>query len=360
MKMKIKIPVILFLSMFLAAFSAGCSDWTEQESLGIEYPSVEDTDSPAYQEYLANLRKYKQTYHPLMIGLFDNSAKTFRSRAERIKAVPDKVDIISLMYPDNLADLELQDIASVRKDKGTKVIYTIALADFQKYIEDTNFDIENENMAGLGDPSYIPKPLMNPTVEVTGYMDTHLALLDKYGYDGFILYYAGKATHFMNDNEIAEMQAMQDLIFGKAVQTMKAHPGKTYILEGKPQNVLDRSILLNFDYLLIRTQYLNSIYETTAITGELALSSDIPTNNILVGACASYTDKDGNEWGMIYGKEGSKQNAIVETAYWVTEADTFTKAGMAVYMVNRDYFNPDLDYKHVREAIDIMNPSPKK
>lgn len=358
MKIMIKTPIILFLSIVLAAFFAACSDWTKQEPLDIEYPSIEDANSPVYQEYLANVRKYKQTYHPLMIGLFDNSDKSFRSRAARVKAVPDKVDIVSLMYPDDLADIELQDMSSIRKDKGTKVIYTIALADFQKYVEDTNFDIENENLAGSADPSYVPKPLMDLTAEVSKYMDTHLALLDKYEYDGFILYYDGKATHFMKDVEIAEMQAMQNLVFGKALATMSAHPGKTYILEGRPQNVIDKSILLNFNYFLIRTQYLKSIYETTVLTRELLEYTDVPSNNILVGACADNVDKDGNEWGSVYGTDGSRQNAIVETAYWVKTADAFTKAGMAVYQINRDYYNPDLDYKHVREAIDIMNPSP--
>lgn len=357
MKIKIRIT-ILFLSIVLTAFFAACDDWTEQESLKIEYPSVEDANPLSYQEYLANLRNYKQTYHPLMVGIFDNSDKTFRSQATRIKAVPDKVDIVSLMYGDDLEDTELEDIESVRKEKGTRIIYSIAFEDFRKYIVDTNFDIENENLAGMGDPSYVPKPLLDLTAEISKYMDTQLALLDKYGYDGFILYYDGKATHFMKDDEIAEMQAMQNLIFSKALATISAHPGKTYILEGKPQNVLDKSILLNFDYFLIRTQYSESIREVTLLTRELLEYTDVPSHNILVGAYADYVDEDANSWGMIYGADGSEQSAVVETAYWVKVPDAFTKSGMAVYMINRDYYNPDLDYKHVREAIEIMNPSP--
>ncbi|MDR1719934.1 MAG: glycoside hydrolase family 18 [Dysgonamonadaceae bacterium] len=354
-----KTTIFLFLSVALTAFFTACSDWTTQEPLDIVNPSIEDANSPAYLEYLANVRKYKQTYHPLMIGIFDNSDKTFQSRATRIKAVPDKVDIVSLMYPDDLAEIELEDIASIRKDKGTKIIYTIAYEDLRQYVETTNFDIEVENALGQADPNYVPKPLLSLATEASKFMDAQLALIDKYEYDGFILHYTGSATHFLKDDEIAEMQAIQDIVFGKALATMNTHPDKTYILEGRPQNVLDKSILPHFDSFLIRTQYLGGISDFTLLVKQTLLDPKVPSNSILVCASAIHTDENDYSWGEITGADGSlKQNAIVETAYWVKTTDTFTKAGMAVYLINRDYFNPDLDYKHVREAIEIMNPSP--
>ena len=329
------------------------------EPLVIENPSIEDANPLSYQEYLANLRSYKQTYHPLLIGIFDNSGKKFESRATRTIAVPDKVDIVSLMFPDDLEDIELTDIASIRKNKGTRVIYTIAYEDLRQSIESTNFDIEMENLAGQADPAYVPKPLLDLTAGVSDFMDTQLALLDKYEYDGFILHYDGKATYFMKDSEIEEMRAMQNLIFGKTLTVMNAHPGKTYILEGKPQNVLDKSILLKFDHFLFRTQYSGGITDFTTLVKQALLDPDVPSYNILVGAFPIYMDKNDYSWGEIVGADGSKQNAIIETAYWVKTADTFTKAGMAVYLINKDYFNPDLDYKNVREAVEIMNPSPE-
>jgi hypothetical protein len=350
--MKIK---ILFLSIVLSGFLAACSDWTVPEALNIEYPSIEDANPLSYQEYLANLRRYKQSYHPLMIGIFDNSDKTFKSRATRTIALPDKVDIVSLMYPDDLADIELGDIESIRKDKGTRVIYTIAYEELRNSIELENFAIEMENMV-----SDTPKPLRDLVAETTAFMDTQLALLDKYGYDGFILRYDGKASHFMKDDEIAEMKAMQDLIFGKALAAISTHPGKTYILEGRPQNVLDKSILSNFNHLLIRTQYLGGISDFTLLVKQSLFDPGVPSTNILVGASAIYTDENDYSWGELTGADGSlKQNAIVETAHWVKTVDTFTKAGMAVYRINRDYYNPDQDYKNVRQAIEVMNPSPK-
>lgn len=352
--MKIKTIIVQFLSIALVGFLAACSDWTEQEPLSIINPSIEEANSLAYQEYLSNLRIYKQTYHPLMVGIFDNSDKSFKSRATRIKALPDKVDIVSLMYPDSLTDVELDDISSVRKEKGTRVIYTIAYEDLRKSIELENFDIEIENL--LLD---VPKPLRDLTAETAVFLDEQLALLNKYDYDGFILHYIGASTHFMKDSEITEMKALQDIIFGKVLTAINAHPGKTYILEGRPQGVLDKSVLMNFNHILISTQYLGGVSDFTLLVKQSLFDPDVPSNSILVGASPKYTDENEYSWGEITGADGSlKQNAIIETAYWVKMPDTFTKAGMVVYLINKDYYNPDLDYKHVRAAIEVMNPSP--
>jgi hypothetical protein len=361
--MKIK-AIILFLSIALTGFFVACSDWTKQESMEIENPSIEDVNPLSYQQYLDNLRNYKQTYHPLLIGIFDNSDKTFKSRAGRTIALPDKVDVVSLMYPDDLADIELEDMSSIQEKKGTKVIYTIAYEALRKSVELRNFDIEIENLKGKADAeangtSFVPIPLLDITVEATGFMDIQLALLDKYEYDGFILQYDGKATHFMKDKEIEDMQTLQNIIFGKTIASMNAHPGKLFILEGRPQNVLNKSILLQFNNILFSTGFVTGITDVTLLVKQALLDPAVPSNNILVCASPYYKDENEYEWGSIVGADGSQQSAIVEMALWVKTPDVFTKAGVAVNLINQDYFNPDLDYKNVREAIEIMNPSPK-
>ena len=50
-----------------------------------------------------------------------------------------------------------------------------------------------------------------------------------------------------------------------------------------------------------------------------------------------------------------------EAAYWVTEPSAeFTKAGLAIENMQNDYYNATNTYQYVREAINIMNPAPKK
>jgi len=45
----------------------------------------------------------------------------------------------------------------------------------------------------------------------------------------------------------------------------------------------------------------------------------------------------------------------------VTEPSAeFTKAGLAIENMQNDYYNATNTYQYVREAINIMNPAPKK
>ncbi|MCD8071668.1 MAG: glycoside hydrolase family 18, partial [Alistipes sp.] len=114
----------------LAALAAlvllvACSDWTDVDSLDTDEIIAKEKDEQEYQQYLGNLREYRKSDHKIVIGWFDNSVKVPSSRAHHITDVPDSVDIISLMYPGELADFELEDIETVRRDKAVKVIYTI-------------------------------------------------------------------------------------------------------------------------------------------------------------------------------------------------------------------------------------------
>lgn len=60
----------------------------------------------------------------------NNNAKTPASRGEHINVVPDSVDVISLLHPDNLNERELKEIDEVR-ERGTKVIYTISFSNIE-------------------------------------------------------------------------------------------------------------------------------------------------------------------------------------------------------------------------------------
>ena len=46
---------------------------------------------------------------------FDNSVKAPYSRAHHISDIPDSLDVVSMMYPADLAEFELTDMATVRR-----------------------------------------------------------------------------------------------------------------------------------------------------------------------------------------------------------------------------------------------------
>ena len=345
---KLKTTFVLFLSMIAAGCFVSCSDWTKPEPLDIDTPSIQEANPLSYQEYLAKVRNYKKTYHPLMIGMFDNVDKTIIGRAASIKSVPEKVDIISLMNGDDLTDIQLSDIAFVREHYGTKVIYCIAYEDMRKKIDRLNAEIlekntDAEKQAAIDGTVFVPIPYWDIAVEAAKYMDEQLALLDKYQYDGYALNYDGRSTQLMLDAEIEEMRTVQNIIFNKALAVMDANPDKIFIFDGRPQSMLDKSILPKFNYILIRahSSLITALIDVT-ITVKLALlAPGVPGNNIIVSA-------------------PTYPGGITEVAHWVKTEDDFTKCGMAMYQINLDYFNPDWDYKNVREAINIMNPSPLK
>jgi len=353
-KFVMKKIILSILCLSIIGIFSSCDDWTDPESMDINNPKIEDENDALYQEYLENLRNYKKTYHKLLIGWFDNSVKAPSSQAHHIKAVPDKVDIVSLIYGDNLSESELADIESIRKDKGTRVIYTIDYETFRQDIEDKNKEIEEGNVG-----SDNPKPLIDLSAELPGFIDSQLALLDKYTYDGVSIHFAGKSTEFMTPAEVAEMEALQATIFGKLAAVMNSHPDKLYMLEGNPANVFDKQIIQSFDYIVFRTETVPSILRLTEISKGY-LVEGVPGNNIIVCATPRSTDESDKTTGTIIDLDGATQNSITEMAHWVCMPDSFTKAGLGIYRINEDYYNADLDYKLTREAIDIMNPSPKK
>ena len=96
---------------------------TDVESLDIVQPTTEETYPESYAAYVQALNDYKASDHKIVYAWFDNSAKVPQSAGQHITSVPDSVDVISMMYPESLAEFELSDMEEVRA-KGTKVYPT--------------------------------------------------------------------------------------------------------------------------------------------------------------------------------------------------------------------------------------------
>ena len=61
-----------------------------------------------------------------MYAWFDNSEKKSVSRAQHLVDLPDSLDVVSLLCPDNLSDWEIREMSEIQMEKGTKVIYDIS------------------------------------------------------------------------------------------------------------------------------------------------------------------------------------------------------------------------------------------
>ena len=116
--------LIVGLCISTVAFSS-CSDWTEPESLELTYtPTVSEQNPQLYDDYLKDLREYKSGEHNYMFVSFDNKAEEPTKQAERLIALPDSIDFVSLNHPELLNEALQTEMDKIR-EKGTRTLYRI-------------------------------------------------------------------------------------------------------------------------------------------------------------------------------------------------------------------------------------------
>ena len=181
---------------------AGCSEWTEPESVKINVPTLESQNPELYAQYLQSLKEYRDSEHKVMIAKFDNVPGAPAGRAEHINCLPDSVDYVILNNPDNLSMTILSEMKEIRQDKGMKTMYAVnydAIEDeYAVYVEEWNATHTPEVDEFLGERT-----------------DYYLSLCDKYGYDGIVAGYTGIFPESLQEDAKAELLASQTVFFDK-------------------------------------------------------------------------------------------------------------------------------------------------
>lgn len=333
--------IFLFLLSFVVGgfLFTSCSDWTDDESVDIKYPGT-----PNYTKYLENLRAYKNSDHKYVYAWFDNSEKSPSTRGQHVSDIPDSVDVVSLMYPESLADFEVQGIKSLQEDKGTKVVYTVSYDVIKKTYEQM---VKEETDA---DPSYVaPVFLSYLSDEVTELLN----LSATYNYDGIIVGYKGQSTVYMTEADKTTYLANQVAFLNQITTWYNSNSSKMLVFEGSPQFLDDKSLLTSCKHIILNTSSVTYTGELS-IQVEEALTTGVPVDRFVVVANATSLDTSDKKTGY-YGDD----RAIIEAAYWVTEgASGYTKAGLGIYNIQNDYYNIAKVYQYAKESINIMNPSP--
>ncbi len=342
--MRFALPVIFLAAAMLAA----CDDWTRPEGLKLQDPDISKQDPELYGKYLNSVREYKKTMHYVTMGWFDNSVKTPFSPSQFIDAVPDSVDIVSLLSPDDLTASEIEQMRAVQSLKATRVVYTIDCVAFQ-----AAFDARKAQAAEDGVPFEEVY-----TEQLQDFIASQVALLGKYPYSGLSVHYNGYSAEALSTEQLEELTAQQDIIFGAIGSAKEENPDKTFIMEGMPQFVVDKQALEMFDYLVIRTHTLSSIGDVEHAL-QRAWVEGVPDDRFIVTVVPLTLDPNYPR-GLMLDAQGEKTiNAIMHIAEWTIIPAAYRKAGIGIYLINEDYYNAEYDYKHVRAAISIMNPSPK-
>ncbi len=339
-RLKFRIRALLMTVCTLVAMTA-CSEWTEQEGIDISHPSVEETNPELYAKYLAALNAYKESKHQVVYAWFDNSLKeNIPSRSHLICDIPDSVDIVTLMSPNALTQDELKDLATIRT-KGTKVIFEIDYKAIREQFETLSAE--------------------DPEADWTSYMerevDTQLAWVEKYGYDGVTVCYVNMALNYVPDAEKEAFEAIQKAFFAKFSVWKNAHADKILCFNGSAETLIDKSILGHCRYILLNTLNATSQQELT-VTAMNMLREEVPTDRFIAVVRPFSTDATDLKTGYFTAADGSSVSAILEAARWTAMPDVhFGKVGLGIYAINNDYYNSAMVYAYTRKAIALLNPS---
>jgi len=312
---------------------------TDIESIDINRPGIEEQNPELYAKYLQNLKAYKNSAdHKVVYAWFDNSEKTPYSRAHHISDAPDSLDVISMMYPADLAEFELADM-TVAREKSTKVVYTISFDRIQKeYVEKVKEGVE--------------------TGTFDAYLKAEITRLIGYeaSFDGIIAEYKGKSPIYMSAADKENAKANQDIFFGAILNWKQTNKDKMLTFQGYPENLIGQSVLAECRHIILATDDVEYVEKLSVVARQAMLSTDVPIDRFVVAVSTISMVSSDTKTGFF-----GQARAIKEAAYWTTEPSAdYTRAGIAIYNVQNDYYNADAIYPCVKEAINIMNPAPSK
>lgn len=352
--MKIKIHFISTLFLLLGIVS--CSDWIE-----VEPKDYYEIPSDSYYEAL---RAYKESDHSVSFGWFGNWTGVGSSLVNSMEGLPDSLDIVSMWGGwANPSEEQLKDLRLVQDLKGTKAVLSILMLDIGDGMtpqEHLGSDDERKAFWGWEDGN-------NEAIyrAIEKYANAICDTIDKYGYDGFDLdWEPSYAQPFPTNREMAPHDRI-----GLLIETMSKRIGpksgtdKLLIIDGEPANI-PKELGENFDWFISQAyntsseSNLNSRLNTVINYYDGYLTAEEITNKFIVTENfeAVSVAMDGGYY--FKNNDGIEMKSLEGMARW-QPSNGFRKGGVGTYHMEAEYpTNPE--YKHLRKAIQIMNPSSHK
>ncbi|WP_417128068.1 glycoside hydrolase family 18 [Phocaeicola sp.] len=328
----------------VALLHTSCSDWIDPESLSMDYATIETQNPELYENYLKDLREYRNSEHQLVYVWFDNSEKVPYSRAHHLTDLPDSIDVVGLIYPDRLTNMELEEIKTIREKKGMKVIYTI---DYDKMKS-----AYNDKILEASDKEPFSKEFRPFLTDSLAYA---LSLAGKYNYDGICINYSGKSSLHMPEEELREYMQNENCFMDIISDWMERNGDKySLVFQGSPQNVLaENAVVLDKSSIIF-------------ISGLQASSTSELTSLLTLGYIEKYKDRYGVSVVGVPLNTADKHYmfgdvlAVNAAAEWASVPQNgMNLCAVGAYDVSGDYFSADSNYKNIRNMISILNPSIK-
>ena len=323
----------IILLLFVPVAFVACDDWTEVETVNVQHPVERG------EEYFKNLRAYKSVMSERQItfGWFGGWTAKGPSMVSRLRAIPDSVDIVSIWGKySNLDDTQKEDLKYVQEVLGTKVTYTIFAHE-------------------------VPEPFEATTEGVQAYAKALADTMYKYNYDGLDLDYepgfGGEGPLVGYDNEL-----MRDFVialseyFGPGSDT-----DKLLLIDGVPYAVHSEIAPL-FNYGVVQAYGSSGDYDLQNRFDYAFNNGWLPEQYVFAENFESYWRTGGTTYyahvddatGVTTTMNSLKGMALF---YPKVNGKRMRKGGCGTYHMEYEYAHPDLDYKYLREAAQIMNPS---
>lgn len=314
-----KIITRIFCFFVLATIVVACD--TEIENIPLQETPKRDA------KYYENLRAYKESEHQLAFGWFGGWKATGTSPVKYLRNLPDSVDVVSIWGTwHSLTPSHLEDLRYVQEVYGTKVTFTIFSHNMANF--PGNFENKAENI-----------PAVAKAVADSVF---------KYGYDGVDFDHECSGSDLFNN--AANMTTL--------LREMRANLGedKLICVDGFVEKITEEGWQYA-DYAVAQAYQTGSPSSLqnrfNKVSKYIAPERFIVTENFesywSTGG-VSYKDP---ELGTI--------PSLLGMAYWQPEGLTEGqhKGGVGSYHMEYEYNHSDVEYKYLRQAIQIMNPAKK-
>ncbi len=318
-------------------FFIGCKKWTDAKALTVQKTDADSTNNdPRYQQYLQNLKNYKDYAHPLIIGWFTNWTTNNSLQNSFLKNLPDSLDMVCIVKPDSsLSGDQVRDMQTLQQQKGTRVLLTVDMHS----MSDSILAIGNPNASDNSDA-------------IIAYANTVIKQVQQYNYDGIDLVFEGNscascASLFKDPQNVSTLIKTLSAVVG-----LKSGTNKLFLLEGDA-NYLPAGTGYNFNYFIANTSTATWYFQISSIYEGFKDVEGFTSDKFIV--MTSFDDK--NVWpngGINFNSlDGTISPASLAMAKWNTPDGI--KGGEGIYSIQNDYYNSD--YQFSRQIIQILNPS---
>ena len=297
----------LFLLLGVLFGLAACNDWTEMEAVDNNVKKPWEQDPALWAEYPAALRDYKKSEHFIVYARLHNSPEPAASEKDFMRCLPDSLDIVALTNADNFSRYDAEDMA-VMREKGTKVLWQVDYAGRAAEFADA---------AKLG-----------------AWLDRVVSSVAANGMDGYSF------TGIPNAGDPAAVQAAA-LIVSK----LSADESKLLVFEGNPLFVAEAD-RAKVDYFILDTEKTEDVGDVKLQILNATGYAAVPASKLLLAAEAGAPLKD---------EDRVEYAAVEEMSRRVIAYGPL--CGLGAYNIGNDYYNADMNYKMIRQAIQTLNPS---